>query len=166
MRISLLALTLVCVTTACSPPPVLTPAEEALVRRCLELGYKQESAPECEQVTKPMEKSFLAKHPDFYETLLADRKKLVEDQIAKDVRQRDELNVCLDEREGGSENPASCGKFMAHEIRRGLEDRRRTRCATSTLDRKPDAAERCRGLSEQEIAEEVQMEERRRERRR
>ena len=153
--------------SGCTPPPALTPSEEQLVSRCLELAYKQEeAAAECAQVTKPMQKSFLEKHPDFYEQLLAERKKFVEARIAEDVRKRDELNVCLDAREDGAASPSSCEKFMPHEIRRGLEDRRRTRCAASQLDRKPDAAQRCDGLSAREIEEEVQMERARRERRR
>ena len=158
-------MSLLALASGCSPPPELTPAEEALVSRCLELGYTQETAPECEPVTEPMQESFLAKHPDFYDRLLTDRKQLVEDRIAEDVRQRDALDVCLNEREAGKAKPSSCAKFMPHEIRRGLEDRRRTRCANATLDQKPEAAARCKGLSESEIEEEVQMEQRRRERR-
>jgi hypothetical protein len=152
--------------SGCSPPPALTAPEEALVRRCLELAHKQETSPECSPVTKPMQKAFLAKHPDFYDQLLAERKKFVEDRIAEDVRQRDELNACLDAREGGDAKPSSCEKFRPHEIARGLEDRRRTGCARSTLDKKPDASQRCEGLSNQDIEDEVQMERVRRERNR
>jgi hypothetical protein len=148
----------------CSPPPALTAPEEAMVRRCLELAHKQETSPECSHVTKSMQKSFLAKHPDFYDQLLAERKKFVEDRIAEDVRQRDELNACLDARENGDAHPSSCEKFRPHEIARGLEDRRRTGCAQSTLDKQPDASQRCEGLSKQDIEDEVQMERVRRER--
>jgi hypothetical protein len=160
-----IALTAILSVSACSPPPALTGAEEALVGRCLELAHKQESDPECSQVTKPMQKSFLAKHPDFYDQLLSERKKFVEDRIAEDVRRRDELNACLDDRQAGNSKPASCEKFMAHEITRGLEDRRRTGCAQSQLDRKADAEQRCEGLSASDIEAEVQMERVRRERR-
>lgn len=137
------------------------------MRRCLELAHKQETDSACaEGVTEPMKKAFLLKHPDFYDQLVAERKKFVEDRIAEDIRRRDELNLCLDDREAGNVQAPSCEKFMAHEITRGLEDRRRTRCATSMLDGKADAPQRCAGLSEQEIAEETQMERVRRERRR
>jgi hypothetical protein len=152
--------------SGCAPPPALTAPEEALVRRCLELAHKQETSPECSQVTKPMQKSFLAKHPDFYDQLLAERKKFVEDRIAEDVRRRDELNACLKDREAGNTQSAACEKFRPHEIARVLEDRRRTGCAQSTLDGKPDATQRCEGLSARDIEDEVQMERTRRERNR
>lgn len=166
-RTQLLALVLIAAASGCSPPPPeLTAPQEELVRRCLELAHKQETDSACtEGVTEPMKKSFLLKHPDFYDQLVAERKKFVEERIAEDIRRRDELNRCLDDREAGNARAPSCEKFMAHEIKRGLEDRRRTRCATSTLDGKADAPRRCEGLSEQDIAEEVQMERVRRERR-
>jgi hypothetical protein len=151
--------------TGCSPPPALTAPEEALVRRCLELEHKQETSAECSRVTKPMQKAFLAKHPDFYDQLLSERKKFVEDRIAEDVRRRDELNVCVADRGTGNSNPPSCEKFRPHEIARALEDRRRTACAQSTLDGKPDASQRCEGLTARDIEDEVQMERVRRERR-
>jgi hypothetical protein len=151
---------------ACSPPPALTAPEEALVRRCLELEHKQETSAECSQVTKPMRKAFLAKHADFYDQLLSERKKFVEDRIAEDVRRRDELNACVDDRANGNSSSSSCEKFRPHEIARALEDRRRTSCAQSTLDAKPDASERCEGLSDRDIEDEVQMERARRERNR
>jgi hypothetical protein len=156
----------IALVSGCSPPPALTAPEEALVRRCLELAHKQETSAECSQVTKPMQKSFLAKHPDFYDQLLSERKKFVEDRIAEDVRRRDELNECVADRASGNSNPPSCEKFRPHEIARALEDRRRTGCAQSTLDGKPDASQRCEGLSDRDIEDELQMERVRRERNR
>jgi hypothetical protein len=121
--------TLVLATTvsSCAPPELTSPQEE-LVRRCLELAYLQEATSQCaEQVTRPMQKAYLDKHPDFYEQLLADRKAFVAERIAEDVRRRDELNLCLDDREAGNMGSPACEKFMAHEITRGMEDRRRRR---------------------------------------
>jgi hypothetical protein len=150
----------------CAPPPELTPSQEEIVRQCLELTYKQDPTPECaEQVTKPMEKAFLDKHPDFYDRLLAERRKFVEERIAADQRERAELNLCLDDHEAGKQDSTACEKFMAHEIRRGLEDRRLTRCAEARLDAKADAQRHCEGLSDSVIEEEVQAERVRRERR-
>lgn len=150
---------------SCAPPPELTAAQEELVGRCLELAFKQETDSSCAQgVTRPMEKAFLEKHPDFYDQLVAERKKFVEERIAEDVRRRDALNVCLDEREGGATQSSSCEQFMAHEITRGLEDRKLRRCAAARLDEAAQAPERCAGLSDREIDEEVEMERSRRER--
>jgi len=163
----LLALAIAIALNGCSPPPELTAPQEALVRRCLELAYTQETSDECEAgVTKPMQQAFLAKHPDFYEQLLADRKKFVADRLAEDLRRRDELNLCLDDREAGKMGSKSCEKFMTHEITRGIDDRRRRRCASAWLDDKAAAQKHCEGLPEREIADEVQMERARRERRR
>jgi hypothetical protein len=152
--------------SGCSPPPELTASQEALVGRCLELAHKQETDSTCEVVTEPMREAFLAKHPDFYEQLLAARKKFVEDRIAEDMRRRDELNLCLDDREARNASTAACEQFMPHEIARATEDRRRRRCAASSVDGKADASQRCEGLSKQDIEDEVQMERGRRERRR
>lgn len=110
-----------------------------------------------------MEKAFLKKHPDFYNRLLADRKAFVEARIADDVRRRDELNLCLDDREAGSKDSLACEKFMTHEIGRGIEDRRRRRCAEARLDGKADAQHPCEGLSDRDIENELQMERTRRE---
>ena len=160
----LLTLVLTTVVSGCTPPELTAPQEE-LVRRCLELAYKQEAASECaEQVTAPMETAFLKKHPDFYERLLADRKAFVEARIAEDMRRRDELNLCLDDRETGNGGSAACEKFMAHEITRGLEDRRRRRCAQARLDGKADAQHQCEGLASRDIEYEIGMERSRRER--
>lgn len=159
----LLMLVLATSASSCAPPDLTAPQEE-LVRRCLELAYKQETASECaEQVTRPMESAFLAKHPDFYDRLLADRKAFVEARIAEDVRRRDELNLCLDDREAGSIGSPACEKFMTHEITRGLEDRRRRRCAQARLDSKADAQHQCEGLAARDIEDELRMERVRRE---
>jgi len=115
-------------------------------------------------VTEPMQQAFLAKHPDFYEQLVAERKKFVEDRLAEDIQRRDELNSCLDDREAGRVNSPSCKKFMAHEITRGIDDRHRRRCAVASLDDKAAAQKQCEGLSEGDIADEVQRERTRRER--
>lgn len=161
--IQLLTLVLAISVSGCAPPELTAPQQE-LVRRCLELAYKQEATSECaEQVTRPMEKAFLKKHPDFYEQLLADRKAFVEARIAEDLRRRDELNLCLDERDAGSKGSPACEKFMTHEITRGIEDRRRRRCAEARLDGKADAQRHCEGLSDHDIEDEVQMERVRRE---
>lgn len=162
---SLFALVLSCALAGCAPPPELTPDQEALVSKCLELAFKQETDPACAQgVTKPMEKAFLAKHADFHEQLVAERKKFVEERIAEDVRRRDALNLCLDDREGGAAQPPSCEQFMTHEIARGLEDRKLRRCASARLDNAADAAEQCAGLADDEIEAEVASERDRRER--
>jgi hypothetical protein len=161
---SLLAFALA--TGGCAPPPELTAPQEELVRKCLELAYKQDATPECaEQVTKPMEKAFLEKHPDFYDQLLAERKEFVEKSIAVDQRERDELNLCLDDHEAGKQDSTACEEFMAHEIRRGLADRRLTRCAAARLDATADAQRYCEGLPDSVIEEEVQAERVRRARR-
>lgn len=161
----LLALSFATLTSGCAPPPELTASQEKLVSECLELAFKQETGPACAQgLTKPMEKAFLAKHPDFYERLVAERKKFVEERIAEDVRRRDALNRCLDEREGGVAQPASCEQFMVHEIARGLEDRKLRRCAAARLDEAASSSEHCAGLSAREIEDEVAMERVRRER--
>ena len=159
----LLTLVLATTVSGCAPPELTAPQEE-LVRRCLELAYKQEATSECaEQVTRPMEKAFLKKHPDFYEQLLADRKAFVEARIAEDLRRRDELNLCLDDREAGNMGSPACEKFMTHEITRGVEDRRRTRCAEARLDGNADAQHHCEGLAARDIEDELQMERVRRE---
>jgi hypothetical protein len=161
-------LTLVLATTmsGCAPPELTAPQEE-LVRRCLDLAYKQEASSECaQQVTKPMEKAFLKNHPDFYDQLLADRKAFVEERIAEDRRRGDELNLCLDDREAGNMGSPACEKFMTHEIKRGIEDRRLRRCAAAQLDGKADELHYCEGLSERHIQDELQMERVRREDRR
>jgi hypothetical protein len=164
----LLTLVLATAPSGCTqPPPELTAAQEDLVRQCLELAYKQETTPECEaQVTKPMEKAFLVKHPDFYDELLAERKKFVEKNLAEDQRTRDELNLCLDDRESSKQDSSACEKFMTHEIKRGLEDRRLRRCAAARLDATADADRQCEGLPDSVVADEVQAERLRRERRR
>jgi len=157
-----LTLVLAIAVSGCAPPELTAP-QEALVGRCLELAHKQETSAECtEQVTKPMARAFLQKHPDFYDHILADRKAFVEAQIAKDLRRRDELNLCIDQREADNTDSPACEKFMAHEIRRGIEDRRRRHCAEAQLDGKPDAQQRCDGLSARDIEDEVQMERARR----
>jgi hypothetical protein len=162
----LLTIALATAPSGCAPPPKLTAAQEDLVRQCLEVAYKQDTTPECEdQVTKPMEKAFLEKHPDFYDRLLAERKEVVEKNLAADQRERDELNLCLDDRESGKRDSSACEKFRSHEIRRGLEDRRLTRCAVARLDATADAERRCEGWSESIIGDEVQAERVRRERR-
>jgi len=155
----LLTLALAATVSGCAPPPELTAPQEELVRGCLELAYKQEATSACaEQVTKPMEQAFLEKHPDFYEKVLADRKAFVEARIAEDVRRRDELNLCLDDREASALSSPACEKFMPHEIKRGIEDRRRRRCAEAQLDGRVDAQHHCEGLSARDIEDEVQME--------
>jgi hypothetical protein len=162
----LFALAMGTAVSGCSPPPPeLTAPQEELAGRCLELAYKQETASGCEGVTEPMKKAFLAKHPNFYQQLLAARKQFVEDRIAEDIRRRDDLNLCLDAHAAGNADAPACGKFMAHEIARGLEDRRRRLCAAATLDGQADASQRCEGLPKQEVEEEVRMERGRRERR-
>jgi hypothetical protein len=160
-----LTLVFASVLSGCAPPlPELTAAEEETVRRCLEQAYKHESGSECEQrVTKPMEQAFLQKHPDFYDRLLAERKSFVEERLAVDRRQRDELNLCVDDHEAGNPDSPACKKFMPHEIEREIEDRRLRRCAQSRLDGAADARDRCEGLSESIIDEEVHAERLRRE---
>jgi len=158
----LLVLLLATSVSGCAPPELTAPQEE-LVRRCLELAYKEEATAECTaQVTKPMEKAFLIKHPDFYETLLAERKAFVEARIAEDVRRRDDLNLCLDAREAGDTGSPACEKFMAYEIARGIDGRRRKRCAQSQLDGKADQQKVCDGLAARDIEDEIEMERRRR----
>ena len=150
--------------SSCAPPE-LTGPEEELVRRCLDLAYKQEAGSDCaERVTKPMEEAFLAKHPDFYARLRADRIAFVEQRIAEDQRQREKLNLCLDDREAGKTESPACEKFMTHEITRGITDRRLRRCAEARLDGKGDAQDHCKGLSDREIEDELQVERVRRER--
>ncbi len=159
----LFALALAIAAGGCAPPPLTAPEEE-LVRQCLELAHRQESSSECkQQVTRRMEKAYLRKHPDFYEQLLAERKAFVAERIAEDQRRRDELNLCLDAREAGGTAPA-CEKFMAHELTRGIEDRRRRRCAQAQLDGDAQAPRHCQGLSDRDIEDELQMERFRRER--
>jgi len=160
----LLTLVLAATVSSCAPPPDLTASQEELVRGCLELAYKQEGTAECAaQVTGPMEQAYLAKHPDFYEQLLAERKAFVEARIAEDVRRRDELNLCLDDREKGNTGSSACEKFMPHEIGRGIEDRRRKRCAQARLDDKADGQYHCDGLTARDIEDEIRMERARRE---
>lgn len=159
----LLTLALATTVSGCAPPELTAPQEE-LVRRCLELAYQQEATSECaQQVTGPMKKAFLKQHPGFYEQLLADRKAFVEGRIAEDLRRRDELNLCLDNREAGNMGSPACEKFMTHEIARGTEDRRRRRCAQARLDGKADAQHHCEGLAARDIEEEIRMERVRRE---
>ena len=154
----LLMLVLATTVGGCAPPELTAPQEE-LVRRCLELAYKEEAPSECaEQVTKPMEKVFLKKHPDFYEQLLADRKAFVEARIAEDMRRRDELNLCLDDHEAGHMGSPACEKFMTHEITRGIEDRRRRRCVEARLEGRADAQHHCEGLAARDIEDALQME--------
>jgi hypothetical protein len=154
----LLTLALATAVSGCAPPELTAP-QEALVRRCLELAYKQEAGSECtQQVTKPMEKAFLEKHPDFYQQLLADRIAFVEERIAEDVRRRDELNLCLDAREAGEVDSPACEKFIAHEITRGIEDRRLRRCVEAQLDGRSDTQRHCDGLPDRLIEDELQME--------
>ena len=162
---SLLVLILATAPSSCAPPPPeLTASQEELVRKCLELAYKHDTTPECaEQVTKPMEQAFLDKHPDFYDRLLAERKEFVEKNIAVDQRERDELNLCLDDREAGKHDSSACEEFMPHEIKRGLEDRRLRRCAAAKLDATADAQRYCEGLPDSVIEEEVHAERVRRE---
>lgn len=163
---TLVSLVLLSVLCGCAPPPELTASEEELVRHCLELGFKQETAPECAPVTRPMQKAFLDKHPDFYERLVAERKAFVEARIAEDVRRRETLNQCVDAHEAGSSQPPACEKFTAHEIERAIEDRRLRRCAQARLDGLADAQQHCEGWSERDIEDEVRMERVRRESRR
>ena len=161
----LLAFALALAASGCAPPPELTAAQEKLVSRCLELKFKQETDSECEQgVTQPMQEAFLQQHPDFHEQLVAERKTFVEERIAQDVRRREELNLCLNERETGDTHSLSCKQFLPHEITRGLEDRKLRRCAAARLDGAADAAERCAGLTDREIEDEVSMERSRRQR--
>ncbi|HKE96067.1 MAG TPA: hypothetical protein VKB34_17295 [Povalibacter sp.] len=163
----LLIVILVTAASGCAPPVELTASQEELVRKCLGLAFREDPPPECaDQVTKPMEKAFLSKHPDFYDRLLADRKAFVEKTLADEQRERDELNRCLDAREAGQQNPTACEKFMPHEITRGLEDRRLRRCAAAQLDAAADAQRHCAGLPASVIEEEVLAERTRRERRR
>lgn len=161
----LLTLFLATTVGGCSPDlPELTEPQQEQVRRCLELAYKQETDAECtQQVTRSMEKAFLTKHPDFHEQLLADRKAFVEARIAEDQRRRDELNLCLDDRQAHNVNSPACEAFMPHEIARGIEDRRRRRCAEAQLDDKANAQRRCEGLSDRDIEEELHVERFRRE---
>jgi hypothetical protein len=160
-----LALAILVMAGGCTPPP-LTAAQEALVGECLELAHRQESNAECTaHVTRRMEKAYLGKHPDFYQQLLAKRKAFVEERIAEDQRRRDELNRCLDTREAGGSAPV-CEQFMTHELERGIEDRRRRRCARARLDGAAHALRHCQGLSDRDIEQELQMERFRRERRR
>lgn len=162
----LLVLALATTLNGCAPPELTAPQEE-LVRRCLEVAYKEEPTAECTaQVTKPMEKAFLKKHPDFYDRLLAERKAFVESRLAEELRQRDELNLCLDDHEAGKTGSPACKKFTAHEIKRGIEDRHLRRCAQAQLDSKPDAQHQCEGLAARDIEDELQMERVRRERKR
>jgi hypothetical protein len=162
-----LTLGFVAVPSGCAPPPELTAAEEEIVRRCLELAYEQETSAECaERVTKPMEKAFLQKHPDFYDRLLADRKSFVEERIAEDRRRSDELGLCVADHEAGRTDSPACEKFMPHEIKREGENRHLRRCAEARLDGTADAERHCRGLPDHIVAEEVQAERTRRERRR
>lgn len=154
------------VITGCAPPLELSAPQEALVSHCLELAFKQETEIACEQgVNRPMREAFLAKHPDFHDKLLAARKQFVEERIATDRRRSDELNLCLNDHEAGNSPSPTCSEFMSHEIRRGLQDRRLTRCASASLDATADVARRCDGLSEQVIADEVALERDRRSRR-
>lgn len=164
----LFTFTLATAASGCAPPPLeLTASQEEIVRHCLELAYKEDTTAECaEQVTRPMEKAFLEKHTDFYDRLLAGRKEFVEKNIAADQRQRDELSLCLDAHEAGRQDSSACEKFMPHEIRRGLQDRRLTRCAAARLDASANAQRDCEGLPDSVIEEEVQAERVRRERRR
>lgn len=157
-----LVLASVTVSSGCSPAE-LTAVEEELVGRCLELARKQETSEECSAVTKPMEKAYLQKYPDFYDRLLADRKAYVEERIAEEQRTGDELDQCIDARESGNRASAACRKFTAREIKRAALDRRLTDCAVAQLDGKPDASRRCAGLTEREIEDEVQAERVRRE---
>lgn len=157
-------LTLVCAAAVggCTPPDLTAPQEE-LVGRCLELAHKQETSSECAQVTEPMERAYLEKHPDFYDGLLADRKAFIEERIAEDRRAGDELDRCIDAREAGNQASSVCRKFTAREITRATHDRRLRGCAEAQLDGKPDARKRCAGLSDREIEDEVQAERVRRE---
>lgn len=132
------------------------------MRRCLELAHKQEASSECTQVTEPMEKAFLKQHPNFYQHLVADRKAFVEERIADDVLRRDELNLCLDDREAGNMKSPACEKFMTHEIARGIQDRRLRRCVEVRLDGRSDTERQCGGLPDRRIEDELQMERARR----
>lgn len=145
--------------SGCAPPLELTPEQEQLTARCLELAFKQETDPACaEGVTEPMKKAFLERRPDFHERLIAERKKFVEAQIAEDVRRRDALNQCLADQEEGVDSSAACTEFMPHEIARGLKDRKLRRCAGSQLDQAADASQQCDGLTDREIAAEIDAE--------
>jgi hypothetical protein len=158
----LLALVLATMASGCAPPELTAPQEE-LVSRCLELAHKQETSAECGAVTKPMEKAFLEKQPEFYDRLLADRKTFVEERITADQRLRDELDSCVDKYEAGKPGSRACASFTEREIKRASVDRRFRRCAEAQLDGKPDARKRCAGLSDREIEDEVQAERVRRE---
>jgi hypothetical protein len=158
----LFALVLATTASGCAPPELTAPQEE-LVRRCLELAFKQEESAECAaQVTKPMQQAFQEKHPEFQQRLLAERKAFVEARIAEDMRRRDELNLCLDHREAGNTDSTACEKFMTHEIVRGSDDRRRRRCAAARLDGKADAQHLCEGLAARDIEDGLEMERARR----
>jgi hypothetical protein len=157
-----LTFTLATALSGCAPPELTAPQED-LVRRCLEMAYKEEATEECaQQVTRPMERAFLEKHPEFYAQLRAERIDFVEKRIAEDQRRRDELNLCLDDREAGDASAPSCEKFMEHEITRGLRDRRLRRCAAARLDGQSDAQKQCEGLPPRMIEDELQMERARR----
>jgi hypothetical protein len=153
----LLVLVLTAAAIGCSPPE-LTAMQEERVGRCLELAHKQETSPECSEITKPMEKAYLEKHPDFYDRLLADRKAFVEERIAADQREGDALEQCIDAREAGNITSTACRSFTSREIKRAAQDRRLTGCAVAQLDGRSDARRRCSGLTEQQIEDEVQAE--------
>lgn len=160
----LFVLVLATTVSGCAPPE-LTASQEELVHHCLELAFKQETSAECEQqVTKPMQKAFLEKYPDFYQQILADRRSLVEARIAEELRRRDELNRCLDDRETGNMDSPACESFMTHEITNGLRDRRGKRCAQARLDGTAGAQQYCEGLAARFIEDEIQMELARRQR--
>lgn len=150
-------LVLAVLSSGCSPPELTAPQEE-LVGRCLELARIQETSDECSQVTKPMEKAYLEKHPDFYDRLLADRKAFVEERMAEAQRRADELDKCIDARERGNTRSPDCKNFTLRDINRAARDRHLRSCAEAKLDDSPDAPKRCRGLSDRDIEEEVQAE--------
>ena len=161
-----LGLVLAILVGGCAPPQ-LTASQEERVRGCLEQEFKEDLSPECaQQLTDPMRKAFVAKHPDFYPKLLADRKAFVEAQLAEDQRRRDELNLCVDAREAGDTDSSACEKFMPHEIKRAVEDRHLRRCAEAQFDGQADAQKHCEGFRDREIQGEIQMERSRRERNR
>ena len=85
-----------------------------------------------------------------------ERKAFVEERIAEDQRERDKLNLCLDDHEAGKTDSRACEKFMKHEITRGIEDRRLRRCSEAQLDANAQAERECDGLPEHIIDEEVQ----------
>lgn len=160
-----LTLALMAMAGGCAPPPELTAVEQAFVRRCLEAAYKEEPSEECtQQITEPMKRAFLEKHPHFYDQLRAERIAFVEQRLAEERRRRDQLHECLDEREAGSMETSACEKFMPHEIARELTDRRLRRCAQARLDGLPDAERQCEQLPERAIEDEMQMERVRRKR--